>query len=284
MADHLSAMDSVISPLIPDSMKLLIVTLIPNSIIQSHPSLTVLILIVTTLIILLYLYIAARPSRPPVILLTGLSDSGKTTLFHSLRYINKGVNVPKIATVTSMKENDSIIRLGRQKESTGLPSSEQKSSKEIRLVDLPGHPQLRFKLSSYLTQARAVIFLIDSSSFLQSSHAVSDLLCSILRHPQVGNLKSKVKILVVCTKVDMPFSMEISKLKNLLEMEVTKVERTRELGIKDLDEGKNGDHVSLLQDGKDFRFDDMRGKVEWVSIDATKNSGSESVRKWIEKL
>ncbi|PWZ02013.1 hypothetical protein BCV70DRAFT_55101 [Testicularia cyperi] len=80
--------------------------------------------------------------RSPTVLLVGLADSGKTTLFSSLVYGTTPAS---------------------------LLASADASTKPITLVDLPGHPRLRPLLDENVHQADAIVICVDTVMASKSS-------------------------------------------------------------------------------------------------------------------
>ncbi|WWD15760.1 hypothetical protein CI109_100182 [Kwoniella shandongensis] len=108
----------------------------------------------------------ARRNGPATVLLVGPSDGGKTSLFAKLVqdiYPQTHTSiVPSITTFT-------------------LPSPyDDGQSKQIRLVDLPGHPRLRDEVKKYVNEASAVVFVVDIQGIVRNASGVAEQLPPVL--------------------------------------------------------------------------------------------------------
>uniref|UniRef100_A0A1I8FIU7 Signal recognition particle receptor subunit beta n=1 Tax=Macrostomum lignano TaxID=282301 RepID=A0A1I8FIU7_9PLAT len=118
----------------------------PQRPVQSYQQVSVaavtLIALLAPLVVYLLLWLRRRSQRNTV-LLCGISDSGKTTLYSQL------VHSKPLPTVTSMQAN----------QSEPLAVGTAASKRRLRVVDLPGHERLRRQyLDKYKSSARAVVF------------------------------------------------------------------------------------------------------------------------------
>lgn len=52
--------------------------------------------------------------------------------------------------------------------------SSGKDSKQIRLVDLPGHPRLRDEFKKYVREASAVVFVVDVVGIVRNAGSVAE--------------------------------------------------------------------------------------------------------------
>nr|CDI55618.1 conserved hypothetical protein [Melanopsichium pennsylvanicum 4]SNX86823.1 related to SRP102 \ len=83
--------------------------------------------------------------RTSTVLLVGLSDMGKTSLFSSLVYQTTPATLPS------------------QKLSQGLITSHLgENLKPVTVIDLPGHPRLRPLVEEHLSQADGLVFCVDA--------------------------------------------------------------------------------------------------------------------------
>ncbi|EPS59395.1 signal recognition particle binding protein, partial [Genlisea aurea] len=147
------------------------------------------------------------------ILLTGLSGSGKTILFYQLRDGSSHQG-----TVTSLEPNDETFILHSE-------SSKKGKIKPVRVIDLPGHSRLRHKLDEVLTQAAAVVFVVDSVEFLPNIRASSEYLYDILTKGYV--VKKKIPLLLLCNKVDKASAHSKDFIRRQLEKEIDKLRASR---------------------------------------------------------
>ncbi|WVO16972.1 hypothetical protein L204_104658 [Cryptococcus depauperatus] len=193
-------------------------------------------------VLLLFLAFFRREGRnlrrkgPATILLTGPSDGGKTSLFTKLMYNTYPL------THTSIIPSDTTIV---------LPSPYQDGlSKQIRLVDLPGHPRLIGELKAYVGNATAVVFVVDIQGIIRNAYAVAEQLFSILvalvnvsarlppssTAPQLLLLAHKTDLLVrpnppsTHCPPDIPESaskLSIERLKSILAREMDRLKTTQ---------------------------------------------------------
>ncbi|EST08195.1 Signal recognition particle receptor, beta subunit [Kalmanozyma brasiliensis GHG001] len=89
--------------------------------------------------------------RSSTVVLVGLSETGKTSLFASLVYGTTPSTLPS------------------QKLSQGLITSSLEASKPVTLIDLPGHPRLRPLVDEHLSQADGLVICIDAVMASKSS-------------------------------------------------------------------------------------------------------------------
>ncbi|WVQ78139.1 hypothetical protein IAT38_000220 [Cryptococcus sp. DSM 104549] len=109
---------------------------------------------------------SARRSGPATVLLVGPSDGGKTSLFTKL------VHDVYPQTHTSIVPSATTF---------SLPSPyDDNSAKQIRLVDLPGHPRLRDELKKYVGEASAVVFVVDIQGIVRNAAGVAEQLPPVL--------------------------------------------------------------------------------------------------------
>lgn len=196
--------------------------------------------IVVFLITLFFLVLVARFSfkkrKSDTILLAGLSGSGKTALFYKLRdgSTHQG-------TVTSMEAN--IDRFVLHSE-----SSKQGKAKPVRLLDFPGHMKLRAKLDDYITEAGAILFLVDAADFMSNVRANAEFLYEILSKGWV--VKYKIPVLIVANKSEKVTAHTPEFIRKQLEKEIDKLRVTR-TAVSDADMTSE---VSIGREGEPFRF------------------------------
>ena len=95
------------------------------------------------------------------VLICGICDSGKTTLFSQL------ISAKLVQTYTSMTHNQMTLQV------------ENKAS--VELVDVPGHERVRGQvLESFSSTARAILFVVDSNTVSKQIRDVAECLHSIL--------------------------------------------------------------------------------------------------------
>lgn len=65
-----------------------------------------------------------------------------------------------LPTHTSLQSNSSIVEL--------------LASKTLRIVDVPGHPRVRDQFLEYLPEAKAIAFVVDTSTVSRNGAAVAE--------------------------------------------------------------------------------------------------------------
>jgi signal recognition particle receptor subunit beta len=65
------------------------------------------------------------------------------------------------ATHTSLQVNSAVLELQPKKDF-------------VRLVDIPGHPRVRDQFRDYVSDAKAVAFVVDSNSISRNGAAVAE--------------------------------------------------------------------------------------------------------------
>ncbi|KAK4790900.1 hypothetical protein SAY86_031313 [Trapa natans] len=156
----------------------------------------------------LLLFPLFKRKKSNTILLSGLSGSGKTVLFHQLR--------------------DGSFHQGHE-EFPGckiiLPCWQQEKIKPFHLVDVPGHSRLLPKLEEYLPQAAGIIFVVDALEFLPKCRAASEYLYGILTNASV--VKKKIPVLILCNKTDKVTAHTKDFIRKQMEKEIDKLRQSR---------------------------------------------------------
>ncbi|MCL7051308.1 hypothetical protein MKW94_015381 [Papaver nudicaule] len=182
-------------------------------------------------------------SRSDLIVLAGLSGSGKTALFYQLRDGSSHQG-----TVTSMDPNEGNFVLHSE-------SSKKGKRKPVRVVDVPGHSRLQSKLDEYLPQAAGLIFVIDALDFLPNCRAAAEYLYEILTKALV--VKKKVPVLIMCNKTDKANAHTKEFIRKQLEKEIDKLRASRTaVSAADM-----STEYALGVAGATFRFSQCRNKV-----------------------
>ncbi|KFD50578.1 hypothetical protein M514_08527 [Trichuris suis] len=205
----------------------------------------------------LVLYVIRRLSAPKekVVLLCGVSNSGKTVAF--LRLMT-GMFLP---TVTSASANEGTPQLG---------------ASFVRLVDIPGAEELRrmIILEKLKKSVSGVIFMIDSSTYYKESKEVSELLFEVLC--LLKSLKAKgAKVLIACNKQDLLSAKTSSSLKPSLEKELSVLNKTQmfALGSTTVTGVESHDSNTRLLDDPSgqFAFDSLQMHVDFCDCSSKTN-------------
>ncbi|OWR41110.1 signal recognition particle receptor beta subunit [Danaus plexippus plexippus] len=201
------------------------------------------------------------------VLLTGLSDSGKTLLFVRLSYSQYR------QTFTSMKENiEEYIT----------------SNNALRIVDLPGQERLRNKFfDQYKSSAKAIVYVVDSVTIQKEIRDVAEYLYTILLDSVVQS--NCPQFLILCNKQDQPMAKGSQVIKGLLEKELNLVRVTKSSQLQSVDSSQSNNSSYLGKLGKDFEFSHLNCKVEFAESSA--NTGDDdnpadmkALKDWISKL
>ncbi|WVQ98487.1 hypothetical protein IAU59_005613 [Kwoniella sp. CBS 9459] len=179
----------------------------------------------------------ARRNGPATVLLVGPSDSGKTSLFAKLVHgIYPQTHTSVVPSIT-----------------TFLLSSpyEDGTSKNLRLIDLPGHPRLRDQLKKHVKEASAVVFVVDVQAVVRNAASVAEELPPVLS--ALSNLAIRLppsspppKLLILAHKADLlarpapptthsppeipetTLSTATDRLKSILTREMDRLKTSRE--------------------------------------------------------
>lgn len=236
---------------------------------------TILAIVIAVLIVFLTTVLFYKFGRSHLggrgILLIGLTDSGKTLLFSRLS------SGKYVMTHTSIQENKDHYKLRGSK-----------NGKVLDLIDLPGHERVRGRfLEQYKSQARGILFVVDSVNFPREQRDVAEILFDILGDKYLS--KSRLSILVVCNKQDLTMAKSQSVIKSQLEKEINTLRITRAAALQGQDGGSTTTAVSVGKKGKDFDFSHVHPvKVEFVECSAKGQGDGEAdvtaVEKWLEKI
>lgn len=169
-----------------------------------------------------------------------------------------------VRTVTSMEPNELNIKLG---------------NKTVSLVDLPGFDRLRNKyFDDYKSTARAIVFVLDSLSFVSNNRNVADFLYTVLSDPVIHN--RRIPVLIACNKQDEAKAKSAKVLQKQLEKEVHAIRETRIAALESID--RENDVRVIGNVSRDFQWSDLNSRIDFV--DCSCQSGDEdllTVRDWI---
>ncbi|XP_055942113.1 signal recognition particle receptor subunit beta-like [Argiope bruennichi] len=196
------------------------------------------------------------------VLVTGLSDAGKTLLFSRL------VSSKNVITYTSMKENIAIYRVDKKR--------------TVTLVDIPGNDRLRDKyIEQFLGLTRGIIFVVDSFNFQKEIRDVAGFLFRLLQEPVIH--ANKVPFLITCNKQDHAVSKSAKVIQSQLEKELNTLRVTQAGRLESI--SASGDRVFVGNKGKDFQFSDLKAvKVDFVECSALEDGVTDSLKPWLLKI
>jgi len=222
--------------------------------------LSIIVAVITILLpIIIYSYLS-RKSLSKSVLLVGLSDAGKTVLFSQL------IGNRFVSSVTSMKETESLLKT--------------RNRKSINLIDLPGFERLRMKFwDDFKLRAKAVVFVVDGTDFVNNIRDVADLLYNYLVDDFV--ISKRIPFLVTVTKQDETRAKSAKVVQKQLEREINAIRETRFGALSST--GDDNTRAILGKIDKEFSFNDLKNPIEFVECSAAEdNTQLESVLNWLE--
>lgn len=218
---------------------------------------------IVLLTIIYFLFIKSDKTKRKYFVLLGTAYSGKTTLLSLIAYKKAAL------TYTSIKDNKLTARVSKPSESSSS------SSRTIELVDIPGSDKIRFKyLDIYKKAAKALIFVIDSSTFTKENKDVAQYLFEVLTDDALA--KGNVRLLIVCNKQDHENAKSKTFIQSVLEKELDLLRKIASSALKSTNEKSSRNKSLLSNSDKPFEFKDLRSfKVEFVEVNCVQ--GGESV-------
>ncbi|XP_051164410.1 signal recognition particle receptor subunit beta [Leptopilina boulardi] len=205
-----------------------------------------------------------RKSAGNSILITGLSDAGKTILFSRL------LDSKLISTYTSVKENTGDIVINNH---------------SLRIVDIPGHERLRYKyFDKYKSSARALVYVIDAVTLQKDIRDVAEFLYSLL---SIININRHIPILILCNKQDQTMAKGWRVIKTLLEKEINLLRLTKSSQLESIDDSSSNAFLGKI--GIDFEFIHLNMNVQFAECCAfNKDSDSiadiQELNMWLKKI
>ncbi|KZT26385.1 P-loop containing nucleoside triphosphate hydrolase protein [Neolentinus lepideus HHB14362 ss-1] len=231
--------------------------------------------------------------RGNAVLIVGPPDAGKTAILSTLVYNQT------LPTHTSLQTNISFVTLSNPQ-------------KPVAIIDVPGHPRVRDQFKEHLPQAKAVIFVVDSSTVSRNGPAVAEHLHQIF-HALTSLPPSQhvPALLICCHKIDLLNSvaangpgdqLAINRVRTILERELEKRRVSQSgVGVEGLgEEGEEASEMGGLEcsgPGGAFRFSEWDGgEVAFIGTsvtvgkrneavdEKTRSDGLTTLRDWIEEL
>ncbi|KAL6435494.1 hypothetical protein ACFW04_005458 [Cataglyphis niger] len=197
------------------------------------------------------------------ILLTGLSDSGKTLVYARL-LCSKFVK-----TYTSVKENVGDIAI---------------NNCSLRIVDIPGDERLRSKyFEKYKSSARGLVYMIDSVTIQKEIRDVAEYLYNVLSDFNIH----RVPILILCNKQDQTMAKGCMVIRAMLEKEINLLRMTKISQLEATD--ASSANVFLGKQGKDFEFSHLDLHIDFAESyafnkDSQTSADIEELNKWLHKI
>ncbi|KAJ2554891.1 hypothetical protein EV175_002441 [Coemansia sp. RSA 1933] len=219
------------------------------------------------------------------IIITGPTQSGKTSLWYHLRF-------PTWRNSQGTNDRDSKHSLPETLASMAINTAETHVHEaNALLIDIPGHTKFNFDRDSHLALAKGVVFVIDSSTVSQTIRPTAEALYEVLANKHVQ--EKECAVLFLCNKQDEPSSLSNVRIKAMLEDEINSLRASRQASTKSLGHNNDDDDDAaadektadyLGYDGKKFSFEDLPNPVQFnessmvVGHDA---GGLEHIERWI---
>jgi len=227
--------------------------------------------------IVVFLIRRRSSSRGNAILFVGPPDGGKTAILSTLVYKQT------LPTHASLQTNISAVTLPNKK--------------VVSLVDIPGHPRIRDQFRDHMSDAKAVVFVVDASSVSRNGPAVAEHLHNILHAltsippsqtaPSLLLLAHKCDLLKTSTASAASTSdqLAITRVRTILERELEKrrASQTGGVGIEGLgEEGEAGSEMGGLEcsgaSGGVFKFAEWEGgEVELMGTSVSVGKAQEAI-------
>ncbi|ORY25713.1 signal recognition particle receptor beta subunit-domain-containing protein [Naematelia encephala] len=136
--------------------------------------------------------LSTRRTGVPTVLLVGPSDAGKTALFAKL------VHNVYPQTHTSLKTSITTFPLTS-------PDEPEAPARQIKLIDVPGHPRLKDEFGKYAAEAWGVVFVVDVVGLVRNAGSVAEQLPPILTTLSNLSLRTSqpLKLLILANKTDL---------------------------------------------------------------------------------
>ncbi|KAJ3215776.1 hypothetical protein HDU67_010346 [Dinochytrium kinnereticum] len=145
-----------------------------------------------------------------------------------------------------------------------ITDGESPKPKQFNFIDIPGHDKLRFKLVDNLPKAKAILFVIDASTFQKKVRNIAELLADVLGDRGVA--KDEIPVLVLCNKADSLLSTSKDRVKAALELELDRIRATRTAGVDNQtgDGATDWEYIGL--EGTTFSFDQLGNKIQFIEL------------------
>lgn len=192
------------------------------------------------LLLLLALSSVSGKKRDSTVVLAGPVSSGKSTLFFQLRDGSDHNGL-----VASMQENSGTSKLP--------------SGKVFRVLDIPGHHSFRHRLEASLSDAAAVVFVVDSVEVSPRRVEAAEMLYEVLNNPAFH--KQRLPLLIACNKMDLEEEAHsVDFVRKTLEKQLDELRKTKAVGIgKDAAAATQSTVLGPVD--KPFSFQGLRSKV-----------------------
>lgn len=204
--------------------------------------------------------ILSKSRKKKQICFVGIEGSGKTKLFYAI------TAKKDFSTITSQVRNDFLYGEGKN---------------QVTLTDLPGHHRIRTEVMSTIKTTTAIIFVVDSETFVNKISDIANLLTDILSVKEI--IESRVPILVLGSKNDKFGARNVDTIKDELEYEMNQIRTNRKQA--NYVENESSEYLFLGDEDEDFHFSQIEhtNKVTFGSC-SVKNNDLKDVYNFIEKI
>lgn len=208
---------------------------------------------VVFLSVVLFWLLTRSPSNRNLVLILGVSNSGKTTLFTQLVF-NK-----VMSTQTSMTQNSGTAVFAK---------TDVCKEKKVEFVDIPGNDKVRKKFfDMHKKNAAALVFVVDSSTLQRDLKDFALYMYEVFTDEQLAKLK--MNVLIACNKQDIELAKGESVVRSSLEKEIELLRKLSSSALKSTSESKSATKLAM-KSGADstFSFDDLK----YLSVDFEESS------------
>ncbi|XP_011697162.1 PREDICTED: signal recognition particle receptor subunit beta [Wasmannia auropunctata] len=216
------------------------------------------------IVLALFVFWRKRKSAGHSILLTGLSDGGKTVIYARL------VGSKFVKTYTSVKENVGNIMV---------------NNSSLRIVDIPGDERLRGKyFDKYKSSVKGLVYVIDSVTIQKEIRDVAEYLYNLLSD---SDIQKNVPVLILCNKQDQTMAKGCAVIKTLLEKELNLLRMTKTSQLEATDASSN--NVFLGKQGQHFEFSHLDSRIDFAESyvfnkDPEASVDTEELDKWLRRI
>jgi small GTP-binding protein len=212
---------------------------------------TLLLTVILSLLIpVLYIFRSSKKSSSRKLVIFGPVGGGKSAIYHRLRF---GRVVPTVSSMTVTS-------------ATFVPNGLE--GKPMHIVDVPGSGRLRAQLLEQVSDASALLCVLDGTQLSVQAREAAGVLFEVLSHEPVA--RRKLPVLVAVNKVDSPGAATPTAARKAIEQEVQRVRLARTT-LSDTS-GRDKKFSGIAEDdGRPFSFDHLEtNTVVFAAISATK--------------
>ncbi|CAL3971026.1 unnamed protein product [Diplocarpon coronariae] len=237
----------------------------------------------------------------PSIVLLGPSGSGKTSL---LTLFERGANASTHTSQTpiAVECHLPVGAVARTDRYRSVNDSANQVHKKFILVDTPGHGKLRHHALENITNPqnlKGLIFLVDAATLSagdeglrQTAEYLHDILLLLQKRSgtKAAQTPKGVPVLIAANKTDLFTALPVALVKSKLEVEITKVRKSRSkglldsgIGMGDVDDDEKDDWLGEMG-STDFNFSQMEEFDVLVEVAGGNVEGADgpTVDKWWE--